>query len=400
LLLAVVLVATLAGALATTAAALRFDDAKPCVDTEPLFVCPSGNVGKPYSIQLVGAGGCGPALPYQYRILNGALPGGLSLSSSGLISGVPTGAGSSRFWVELSDENPPSAAWCIPKTAERELIIVVEPGLSIENQSLAPATVGQSYSATLTASLLSTTSPRVGRRASATWSVHSGALAAGVALSPDGVLSGTPTTEGSYQFVVRADSGGQVDMETLTITVRQAVVIAPLDARWSGVHGSEVGIPVSATLSATGGTGTFTWALAEGSDLPTGVVFGADGTISGTPRVAGTFAFTAQATDSEGRTATLNATLHVAAKLAFKTVALRAAKVGKLYSAKLKTSGGVSPLKWKLLRGTLPRGVNFAKKLGLFTGTPKREGSYRVTVQAIDGYGIKAQKTFVLVVTA
>ena len=137
-----------------------------------------------------------------------------------------------------------------------------------------------------------------------------------------------------------------------------------------------------------------------GGSLPAGVAFGANGTIAGKPKASGKFPFTVQVTDTEGRTATLNATLNVAGKISFKTLSLRAGKVGKAYTAKLATLGGVNPVKWSILRGTLPRGVHFAKKLGMFTGTPKKEGTYRVTVQVSDGYGIKSQKTFVLVVKA
>jgi hypothetical protein len=228
--------------------------------------------------------------------------------------------------------------------------------------------------------------------------VQSGTLPPGVTLSSAGLVSGTPTTEGSYQFVVRAESGGLTDIETLTVVVRQALVIShPFTPT---APKSEVGVPFSATLIPSGGTGTFTWALAGGA-LPTGVSFDATaGTIAGTPRAAGGFPFSVTLTDSEARTTTLNATLVVAAKLSFKTLQLRAAKLGRLYRAKLATLGGVLPTKWTILRGTLPRGVRFAKKEGVFLGTPRREGRYRVTVQVVDALGVKSQKTFVIVVNA
>ena len=46
----------------------------------------------------------------------------------------------------------------------------------------------------------------------------------------------------------------------------------------------------------------------------------------------------------------------------------------------------------------MPRGIRFDKKLGVFAGTPKREGTYRVSVQATDALGVTSKKTFVLVV--
>jgi hypothetical protein len=392
------LVAVVAGVVAATAAALRFDDAKPCLDTEPIFVCPSGTVGKPYSIQLIGAGGCGPALPYQYKILNGALPGGLSLTSSGVISGVPTAAGESLFWVELSDEDPPSQSWCRPAKAERQFKIAIGAGLAIRDQSLQPGTVGEAYSHTLSALLVVTTNPLSGNPAAANWSVQSGSLPPGVTLSSGGALQGAPTAEGTFQFVVRAESGAEFDTETLTIVVRQPIVISSPFSD-SAAPKSEVGVPFTASLSATGGEGTFTWAVSSGV-LPNGLVLGDDGTISGTPVLAGQYPISIGVTDAEGRTTTLAAMLVVAPKLALKTQRLRSAKVGRLYRAALATVGGVAPTKWKILRGRLPRGIRFDKKAAFFAGTPRRKGTYRVTVQVQDALGVKAQKTLVLVVAA
>ena len=394
------LVVVLAGVAVTAASALRFDDGTPCPDTHPVFSCPSGTVGQHYSVQLVSWGGCGPALPYQYKVLNGGLPGGLSLSTSGLISGTPTTSGTASFWVELSDENPPSQPWCVPSTAERQFSISISPGLSITQNSVPGGTVGQPYSQTLTVSQVTSLNPPTGPQVSATWSVQSGTLPPGITLSDAGALAGTPTTEGSYQFVVKAVNGGLSDTETYTVVVRQPVVISSPFGNVAKPPKSEVGVQFDATLTATGGSGTYTWALAGGT-LPTGVNFDATtGAISGTPDTAGKYAFSITATDSEGRVTTLNATLGVAGKLTFKTLKIKAAKVGKLYSAKLKTVAGVAPVKWKILSGKLPIGIRFDKKLGAFGGTTRKAGTYRVTVEATDALGVTAKKTFVLVVKA
>jgi hypothetical protein len=399
------LVCAIAGITAGSAGALAFVQGDPCQDTQPLFVCPQGGVGAAYSITLKASGGNGE--PYTYILKAGALPSGLKLEpSTGVISGTPTAAGSSTFGLELQDKpaDPgcPGCGCVVRNTcAYRDFKIDVLAGISIDNQSVPPGTIGQAYSQTLTATMITATDPRAGNPATdVTWSLASGALPEGVTLSPQGALAGTPTTEGSYQFVVQAQRDAkQVDTETLTIVVRTPVVVSPLSATWAGRHGSEVGVAIDASLSATGGTGTYAWALGGGT-LPTGLTLGADGTITGTPSTSGKFSFVAQATDTEGRTATLTVPLTVAAKPEFKTLALKTAKVGRLYNAKLKTVGGVLPVKWKILRGTLPRGVHFAKKLGVFIGTPKRVGSYRLTVQVTDGYGVKALKTFTLLVKA
>ncbi len=60
----------------------------------------------------------------------------------------------------------------------------------------------------------------------------------------------------------------------------------------------------SQTLVASGGTPPYSWSLASGSGpLPTGLTLNSNGTITGTPSVAGTFNFTAQVNDSASGTA-------------------------------------------------------------------------------------------------
>jgi hypothetical protein len=270
--------------------------------------------------------------------------------------------------------------------------------LRIDQNTVPPGTIAQAYSQTLTATQVTALNPPAGPQVNATWSVQSGTLPPGVTLSPAGLLAGTPTAEGSYQFVVQAVNGGTSDTETYTIVVRQPVAISSPFGNVAKPPKSEVGVPFEAALTATGGSGTYTWALAGGA-LPTGVAFDTTtAAISGKPATAGRFAFSITATDSEGRVTTLNATLGVAGKLTLKTLALKSAKVGKLYTAKLKTLAGVAPVKWKVLGGKLPIGIRFAKKLGEFSGKARHAGSYRVSVQATDALGVTAKKTFVLLV--
>jgi large repetitive protein len=399
------LVVVIAGITATVAHAIAFDDGTPCPQPPGgVFACPSGSVGSPYSIQLVGRGGCGPALPYQYRVLSGSLPPGISLSSGGAISGTPLTAGNYDFYLELSDQNPPSQSWCIPKTAERQFSIRINSGLQIVTNSVPQnASVGEPYTAELQAQVVTSLNPVTGSAATgATWSVVSGVgtgLPPGLTLA-NGLISGSPTTEGSYTFRIQASLNGASHSQTYTLTVRQPLKLAaakplatsPLPTAW------EVGLPFSAKLSPSGGNGTYTFTLGSG-ELPTGLTLGPDGTISGTPTAAGVFRATVRLTDSEGRTLDYAASFGVAARLAVSTVALKPAKVGRLYRAKLASVGGVPVKKWKVLAGPLPKGLHFDPTLGTVSGTPTKPGSYRVTFQVTDGLKVVAKKTLRIVVT-
>ena len=404
LVLAFALVVVVAGVTATVARALAFDDGKPCpVNPNLLFICPEGAVGAPYSIQLVGRNGCEPH--FKYRVANGGLPGGLSMSSSGLISGTPSGAGTALFWVELADIPPSEGgpAWCTnPNKAEREFKIDILSGISINNQSVGPGTLGHAYNVQLAATNVTTLNPPAGSPASnATWSLNSGALPPGVTLAATGLLSGTPTAEGSYQFVVQAAlDAKRFDTETLVIVVRDALAIeAPTPfAPQGGVTRWEVGVLFRGKLTATGGSETYTWSLVEGSQLPPGLALAADGTISGRPQEAGAFRATVRLTDSETRTLDYPVTFTVSEKLAISTQLLRPGKVGRLYRAKLSATGGVLPKIWKIKKGPLPRGIRLDRALGVLSGTPTKAGRYRITVEVTDALKVKSTKSFTIVV--
>jgi hypothetical protein len=317
------------------------------------------------------------------------------------VTGIPTSSGGTEPWMTVHDltasEGGPS--WCGgDNKSERQFVFTVAPGLSIQNQSVPGGTVGQPYSVTFTALAITNTNPVQGSPATATWSVQSGSLPPGVSLSPQGQLSGTPTGEGTFQFVVRAQSGGGVsDTETETLVVRQPITVTSAFAQRPAPK-AEVGVQFTAQHTASGGEGTFTWSIAEGA-LPAGLVLAPDGTVTGTPTLAGRFAFAVAVTDRESRTARVNATLVVAPKLAITTLKLLPAKVGRAYRGKVAKVGGVAPTIWTV-RGKLPKGLKFAPKLGLFLGAPSQKGTFRVTVQALDALGVKAQKTLTLTVRA
>ena len=395
--LSAAVVVIVAGVAATVAHALAFDDSAPCPrPTGQVFVCPEGTVGAAYSIQLKSYGGCGPALPYQYRVINGGLPTGLSLSSTGVISGTPTTAGTYDFFLELSDQNPPSAAWCVPKTAEQPFRLSIDPRVIVTTPSAPAGTVGVAYNLALQAQMMSAPNQLAAPSSPLTWSVVSGTLPAGLALdAATGVISGTPTAEGSSLATFKAALvDGRSDTKSLEIVVRQPLAIAastpfatsPAATAW------EVGVPFSSKLTPSGGSGTYTFAIASGS-LPTGLALATDGTVSGTPRTAGVYRATLRLSDNEGRTADYAANFGVAARLAVSTLLLKPGKVGKLYRSRVAATGGVLPKAWRITAGKLPKGVRFDRKLGLLSGTPTKAGRYRLTFQVTDGLKVVATKT-------
>jgi hypothetical protein len=168
---------------------------------------PAGTVGVAYSATLTATGGV-PA--YTWAISVGSLPNGLSLApSTGVISGTPTGTGTAFFTALVTDSQQP------PDSDSKALSITVNaapPAPTITTTSLPNGTRGVAYSQTVQAT---------GGTLPYAWSVVSGSLPNGLTLnSSTGVISGTPSRRGTYNFTVRCtDALSQYDEQALTIII-------------------------------------------------------------------------------------------------------------------------------------------------------------------------------------
>lgn len=89
---------------------------------------------------------------------------------------------------------------------------------------------------------------------------------------------------------------------TRSITVNRAITIVTQPT----LLRATVDQPYRVALSATGGTGVYTWSLASGSSLPAGLTLSKGGVLKGTPTGVGTYTFTATVNDPVARTFTLS----------------------------------------------------------------------------------------------
>ena len=329
---------------------------------------------------------------------SGAIPPGLTFSSNGTagarISGTPSQAGSFTFYVTIHNpyrEDPPGTVVCNGDYSDKKFTIPIVPGLpklTLGPESTAAGTTGAPYSLQMTSTVSD----------AKTWSISSGALPPGLAIEvSSGLISGTPTTSGTYSFTVYAkvNTDSRSDTKALSIVVRDALALTTSEPFVGRRAQGEVHVPFEATFAAMGGSGTYTWSLAAGS-VPPGLRF-ANGAITGTPKTPGGYPFVVSVADTEGRRTNYTARIVVAGELKITTTLLRTAKVGKLYGAKLRTSGGVAATSWRV-SGRLPHGIRFDRTRGTLTGRPNKAGRYHVTFAATDALGVVSKKGFRLFV--
>jgi putative Ig domain-containing protein len=395
ILLLVVAAAAVAAVVVPSASALAFPDSPCPVESGGVIkVCPPGETGKSYSLQLVGRDGTG-CVPFVSFTATGALPPGLSMSSNGLISGTPTQSGNWVFWVTMTDipASQGGPSWCNenpPNSTQRQFSIAITQGLTIAQRqaSLGVIAVNAPYSLQLTANGGGTL----------TWSVISGALPAGITLNASsGLLSGTPTAKGDFSFKIQVTDGSRTDAQTYALSV-----VDPMKLSVTPVPGAEVGLPFALKPTISGGRPGYTFSITGGT-LPEGVNLDpATGTLTGKPTTPGTYPVKLTAKDTIGLTQTVDVNIVVATKLLFTKQPLKSAKVGKRYTARLVASGGARPFKWVLLGGRpgiLPPGIKLNARTGVLSGTPTKAGLYRLRFQVTDKFGIKSSAGLVLKVT-
>lgn len=222
-----------------------------------------------------------------------------------------------------------------------------------------------------------------------TWTASG--LPAGLTMSTSGLVTGTPTTLGTYTVTMKAvDRVGATDNRTFTWTVAPALVVTS-----PGDQISRTGTPLSLGVAATGGVTPLTWTA---TNLPAGLTVNATtGVISGTPTTVGSATTKITVTDSKGRAVSVSPAWQVLTPVQLTDPGSQTVALNGVVSQTLAASGGDTPYQWRAT--SLPAGLSLDPATGVISGTVTSATRYVATVYVKDDAGMEVSRSVVYMVS-
>ncbi|OJW15594.1 MAG: hypothetical protein BGO49_15175, partial [Planctomycetales bacterium 71-10] len=331
-------------------------------------------VGSEYSNPLSAVGGSGSG----YTFTATGLPAGLSMSEAGLITGTPTDASGSPYTVTVTVTDSEGSS----KTATYTMTI--NPEIVIDATTAPRPELGEEYSYQV----------GVAGGSGEDYFFTATGLPPGLSISPDGLITGTPTTVVGSPFtatITVMDGQGAARSVELSLTVRGPLAIGEV------MPSPAVGSEYSQQVPVGGGSGSGYEFTATG--LPDGLSISEAGLITGTPTTPGTYTIEVTVVDDEENTATATITLVVNPEITFVDERLPSPAVGSVYSHQVGVEGG-SGEDFTFTAVGLPTGLSIDPATGIITGTiVSPVGTiFGVTITATDGEGASRSVTYTLAV--
>lgn len=316
----------------------------------------------------------------RYTLKEGdTVPDGLSLSESGVLSGVPTEeTNSAMFTVLATYENYTREAIFILSIVSSNGSIIYQSG----ETKLGIATIGEQFNASVATAEIYKSDATPGEIEAfppVTYALKSANyLPEGLTLLPDGTIEGTPTKEcRDYRFTVVASAMGFKNRElTWSVSVFNKLAFSG-NTLAMGKYGESYLDRVTLAESDK----QVNYRLKEGSVLPDGLQLTKQGYITGTPtKVVTDYKFTvvAEADFASAQEADYVITIGIS----YGGLVLPDGKEGEYYDSTIAVAQGVGRITYSLKDGgALPDGLSLEN--GNLTGTPKKAGVYELTFVAV-----------------
>ncbi len=323
-------------------------------------------------------GGVGP-FTFALNSPPNSLPGGLTLSSAGSISGT------------ISASAVPSTFNFVAKVTDSQgnvvvsgtISIKVDAGLAITPPTFPTGVVGVTF-----------TSPAFiasgGSASGFTFAVASGSVAPLAINASNGVITGTPTTAGTLQFTVKAtDSlGYSVTSSNLSITINAAISVALSPASPVTLDQGKTQL-ITATVSNDPNSAGVTWSAVTGLGSLTGqtttsATYNAPASVT----VASNATFTATSITDPTKSAIY--TVHLVPPPQITTTVMAAGNVNGAYSSPVSMTGGVAPYAWAIQAAPVGLVLNGSTTSTVTVqGTPTVSGNNQTfTIKVTDAQGL------------
>ena len=337
---------------------------------------------EPYSFQVVADGTDTSPNVIHWSLIDGAFPSGISINSTGLITGS-TNDENGEYSVELEADNGISPA------ATRIYNFRVSSAAFIVTTNIPNATSGTYYNQHIAVS-----------GAEPVTLTHSGGdLPSGLSVVLDGgnyYLRGTPFVPNHdvyiFELTATNEIGQDIAVLSLTVGVAPSIITATLPNAIQN-------IAYSTNLASSGST-PISYQLLSGT-MPSGIILNSNGTISGTTSQTGVFSnLLIQATNAYGSTTALFSLTVVqqSENALITTNTIPNGTVGTAYSFQVNATGFPVPA-FDTTIANFPPGLSI-NSTGLITGNPTTQGQFTFTIIATNTGGSDSRQYTVIIGSA